>query len=126
YRDIDVLLVPSNIPDPAPLVVMEAMSAGIVVAGYPAGGIPSMVENGRTGILADTPDAIARELVRLTTSPEAFAAMRTQAFETARTEFGTATFYRRLLDTYEAVLRTAIGRRTPAATPTGVGMPEAS
>ena len=54
YAGIDVLLITSRIPDPAPLVVPEAMSAGVIVAGYPAGGIPDMIENGRTGFLVET------------------------------------------------------------------------
>ncbi len=66
YADLDVLLVPSHWPDPAPLVVLEAMVAGVVVIGYPAGGIPFMIEQGETGLLAATPAEAAAAIAMLT------------------------------------------------------------
>ena len=40
---LDLLVVPSIFPDPAPLIVMEAMLAGIPVLGYDAGGIAMLL-----------------------------------------------------------------------------------
>lgn len=51
YDNLDVVVVPSHIPDPLPRSVMEAMSLGLLVMGYPAGGIPSMIENDINGFL---------------------------------------------------------------------------
>nr|MBI1231079.1 glycosyltransferase [Cytophagales bacterium] len=51
YDDIDIVCVPSHIPDPLPRSVMEAMAHGLPVLGYPSGGIPDMIEHGKTGYL---------------------------------------------------------------------------
>jgi glycosyltransferase involved in cell wall biosynthesis len=52
YADIDVVCVPSHVPDPLPRSVMEPMARGIPVIAYPAGGILDMVEHRQTGFLA--------------------------------------------------------------------------
>jgi glycosyltransferase involved in cell wall biosynthesis len=52
YAGIDVVCVPSHVPDPLPRAVMEPMARGIPVIGYPAGGILDMIEHRRTGFLA--------------------------------------------------------------------------
>jgi glycosyltransferase involved in cell wall biosynthesis len=51
YGGLDLVVVPSSIPDPLPRSVMEAMSLGIPVAGYPAGGILEMISDRKTGWL---------------------------------------------------------------------------
>ena len=51
YAGLDFVVVPSNTPDPLPRSVMEPMAMGIPVFGYPAGGIPEMIENGKSGYL---------------------------------------------------------------------------
>lgn len=51
YEFLDVVVVPSHVPDPLPRSVMEPMSYGIPVFGYPAGGIPEMIEHGKSGFL---------------------------------------------------------------------------
>jgi glycosyltransferase involved in cell wall biosynthesis len=52
YADIDVVCVPSHVPDPLPRSVMEPMARGIPVIAYPAGGILDMIEHRQTGFLA--------------------------------------------------------------------------
>jgi glycosyltransferase involved in cell wall biosynthesis len=52
YSNIDVVCVPSHVPDPLPRSVMEPMARGIPVVAYPAGGILDMIEDRRTGFLA--------------------------------------------------------------------------
>lgn len=51
YQDLDIVVVPSETPDPLPRSVMEAMARGLIVFGYPAGGITDMIEDGVTGYL---------------------------------------------------------------------------
>lgn len=73
----DVVCVPTLTPDPLPRVVMEAMAAGRPVVGSAAGGIPEMVEDGRTGVLVPPGDAeaLADAVARLAGAPDACAAM---------------------------------------------------
>jgi glycosyltransferase involved in cell wall biosynthesis len=51
YSCADVFVLPS-LEDNLPNTVLEAMSCGVPVAGFDVGGMPDMVENGRTGKLA--------------------------------------------------------------------------
>ena len=51
YGGIHVNAVPSVVPDPLPRSVMEACALGIPVLGYPAGGIPYMFEDKKSGFL---------------------------------------------------------------------------
>jgi glycosyltransferase involved in cell wall biosynthesis len=66
FAGIDVLVVPSLWEDPLPRVVHEAFAFGVPVIGADVGGIPEMIEPGRTGYLfrhgdvADLTAAIVR------------------------------------------------------------------
>jgi len=66
-RDLDVLVVPSLSYDATPRIVMEAFSAGTPVVAFSSGGIPELIENGRTGFLVNTrsPEALARCVLRV-------------------------------------------------------------
>ena len=106
YADIDVLLLPSVTPDPAPLVIAEAMSAGVVVAAYPTGGIPDMIDDGRTGLLvADAPTLVAR-LTSFQADPAALHRIRAEAQREVVGEGSLDAFHARL----NRVYRTMLGR----------------
>ncbi len=79
YEGVDVVAVPSHIPDPLPRVVMEAMSLGLPVIGYPAGGIPEMIQHGKTGYLASTAAEFGAALGDLIRTPGRFADIRSAA-----------------------------------------------
>ena len=65
YAGIDILVVPSRTPDPAPLVVLEAMGRGIPVIGYPAGGVPALIGGPAHGALAADAAGFGAALDRL-------------------------------------------------------------
>ena len=69
---LDVLVVPSR-SDGSPLVVCEAMAAGVPVVGSRVGGLPDLVEDGGSGLLVRPGEAedLARALVSLLLDPEA-------------------------------------------------------
>ena len=50
YSSIDLLLLPSQLPDPLPTVVLEAMQYGIPVAATAQGGVLEMIAENETGI----------------------------------------------------------------------------
>jgi glycosyltransferase involved in cell wall biosynthesis len=56
YSDLDLLLLTSR-PTGCALAALEAMAAGTVVAGTRVMGVESLIEHGRTGLLADPGDA---------------------------------------------------------------------
>ena len=108
YAGLDMLLVTSKTPDPLPLVVLEAMSAGVVVAGYAAGGVPEMIENGRTGLLATDREDLAARVTALWAAPARFNQLRANAQEHVKTQFSMERFHWRLLQVYQAVLGTRV------------------
>jgi glycosyltransferase involved in cell wall biosynthesis len=67
---LDILAVPSR-SDGTPLVVGEAMAAGVPIVASHVGGLPDQVTHGRTGLLVDPedPDGLARALVSLLLAP---------------------------------------------------------
>ena len=69
---LDVLAVPSR-SDGSPLVVCEAMAAGVPVVASQVGGLPDLVEDGGTGLVVPPgePEHLARALVSLLLDPEA-------------------------------------------------------
>jgi glycosyltransferase involved in cell wall biosynthesis len=69
---LDVLAVPSR-SDGSPLVVSEALAAGVPVVASGVGGLPDLVEDGGTGLLVRPGEAedLARALVSLLLDPEA-------------------------------------------------------
>ena len=68
---LDVLAVPSR-SDGSPLVVCEAMAAGVPVVASRVGGLPDLVEDGGSGLLVRPGEAedLARALVSLLLDPE--------------------------------------------------------
>lgn len=71
YSQIDVLVVPSLWLENSPLVIHEALMAGIPVVGARIGGIADLVENGVTGLLYEPtrPIELAAALRRLIQDP---------------------------------------------------------
>lgn len=104
YDDLDILLVPSHVPDPGPLVVAEGMSAGVIVVGYPAGGIPFSIQDGRSGMLIKEAADLGPALHALISTPGAFARMRRDAHARVLTTFGLETFHRRIAALYQGML----------------------
>jgi glycosyltransferase involved in cell wall biosynthesis len=54
--NLDVLVVPSNANEASGRVILEAFAAEVPVVAYRSGGIPELIEDGRTGYLADVGD----------------------------------------------------------------------
>jgi glycosyltransferase involved in cell wall biosynthesis len=59
YGALDVFILPSLLPDPAPAVVTEAMAAGLAVVATEQGGAVEMIENNVSGFLIPINNAAA-------------------------------------------------------------------
>ncbi|MFO1127909.1 MAG: glycosyltransferase family 4 protein [Rhodospirillales bacterium] len=102
YENVDVIAVPSNIPDPLPRVVMEGMSLGLPVIGYPAGGIPDMIQPGKTGYLASTGAEFCDAVVDLVGTPGRFDEIRRNGFAWVRQNMTLDALYRNINREYRA------------------------
>lgn len=71
-HDLDILAAPSGPNEGATRAIPEAFSAGTPVVAYRAGGIPEIVDHGRTGILTATSDfdSLAAAIGGLIENPE--------------------------------------------------------
>lgn len=81
YASTDATLFTSNY-EGFGLVFLESLASGTPVIGTPAGGIPDIVENGKTGYVnAGDPEAFAERIEELADQPERLTAMSQAARE---------------------------------------------
>jgi glycosyltransferase involved in cell wall biosynthesis len=63
YSALDLFILPSLLPDPAPAVVTEAMAAGLPVIVTEQGGAVEMIENNVSGLLIPINNAAAAAVI---------------------------------------------------------------
>ena len=104
YDRMDVLLLTSR-RDPFPRVVMEAMCHGIPVVATRVDGIPEMVADGASGILAGSEDVagFAQAVKKLLDDRELRLRMGAAGRERARTLFSPETYAARMLELYREI-----------------------
>jgi glycosyltransferase involved in cell wall biosynthesis len=105
YAGAEIVVVPSVIPDALSRVVLEAMAAGRPVVATAVGGMPELIEDGKSGLLVPRrdPAALADVLVRLLDDPALAARLGAAARRRAETRFAPESSVERLLALYAAV-----------------------
>lgn len=105
----DFMVLPSMM-EGLPLAILEGMSQGLPVIATDVGGIPELVENGRTGLLVppQDPARLADAISQVCRD----AALRQRLGAEARHAVESAFSYAEMLGKYEAVYRQAIGTRS--------------
>ena len=100
-----VVVLPSLVEN-APLFVSESMAAGKAMVATPAGGIPEMIEDGRTGLIVPMEDseALADALGRLLDSQELRTQIGIAAKAVAEQRFRAEVSVRKTLEFYGDVL----------------------
>jgi glycosyltransferase involved in cell wall biosynthesis len=86
--------------------VMEAFAMSVPVVATRAGGLPELVEDGRTGLLVPPrdPAALAAALARLREEPESAARMAAAALELVHARFGVDYMVARTEELYTRLL----------------------
>ena len=114
YSAADAFVVSSR-SEGLPMVVLEAMTAGLPVVATRVGGIPRAVAPG-TGVLvkAAAPTELAHAMATLLADPDLRHTMGQKARERALAEYGVDRMVAQYLEVYESVAdRQRGGRRTP-------------
>lgn len=105
-RAADVVVHPSVLPDPFPNAVREALLLGKAVIASNCGGIPDMIDDGRTGILVPRGDAgsLGAALARVLGDFDLRTALGAAAMDDARRTLSSRVTCERLYDTLCSVL----------------------
>jgi glycosyltransferase involved in cell wall biosynthesis len=100
YDGVDIVVVPSEIPDPLPRSVMEAMARKIPVFGYPAGGIGEMILDYKTGFMVSDVQSFIKALNFVIQNPDKTEIIRQAGLQHIRTHFSMDNLHQKIYNIY--------------------------
>jgi glycosyltransferase involved in cell wall biosynthesis len=105
YRDADIMLNPSQV-DNTPNSVLEALACGVAVISTNVGGVPFLVEDGKTALLVPprAPQAMADAILRLLDEPALAVGLRDAGLRYVQ-QYTWQNVRPRLLDVYQSILK---------------------
>ncbi len=111
-RESDLLVMPSK-DEGVPNAAQEAMALGLPVLGSDRGGIPEILDHGRTGwvLPIDDPARWAETIGQLASEPETLARVGDAARHHAKTHFANDAWCARYLQVFEAALAAGKGHK---------------
>lgn len=103
YHSASIFTFAAVCNDASPLTTYEAAASGLPIVSTLSGGIPEIVEDGRSGLLVERsdPQATAEAILQLLSNPDQRNAMSQAAFERASTMFSWNRIAEDLLQEYE-------------------------
>jgi len=109
---LDIVVMPSTLPDPFPTVVLEAMGACKPVVANAHGGCIEAIVEGTTGLLVEPGDAggMAAAITSLIDEPEEAARLGRNGRERILSELTPESFVQKWTDLYDRVLDAAAAR----------------
>lgn len=107
FARMDAFVLPSLFGEGMPMVILEAMAAGVPVAASDVEGIPEVLEHGRTGLVVPPADAasLAAALGELIDGRHDWRAMREAAYETQHSRFSDRSMAEGVAKVYDEVLK---------------------
>lgn len=113
----DLFLMPTLCNEAFPMTIIEAFASGVPVVASRIGGIPSAVEEGKTGLMVGVGDvgALARAIEQLLGDHALRTAMSTAAREAAISRFSRT----HMIDMTERVVREVVEAHAPPSQPSG-------
>ena len=108
FQNAHVLVLPT-LEDNCPMVVLEAMAAGLPVAASRIGGIPDLIDDGVDGLLFDprNPEAIRSAVLRVLSDSRAANALAAMARKRALERYHPVEIARRHIEIYAQTCRTS-------------------
>ena len=105
YQDTGPLFLTSEL-ETSPMSILQAMAAGKPVVSTSVGGIPYIIEDGKTGFLFEPGDVegMASAIVRLLEDKELYFQISNNANKAARERFHCSSVARKMVDAYKRVL----------------------
>lgn len=105
FPQVDVLIVPSLWHEPLPRTIFEAYVHGVPVIGSRRGGIPELIEEGKTGFLfdPDRPEELVKAMNTFIQKPELIDIMRDNCLEKAQ-EFVPGRIVEQYIQVYESAI----------------------
>jgi glycosyltransferase involved in cell wall biosynthesis len=115
FKRASLLALPS-LEDNCPMVVLEAMAAGVPVLAANVGGLPDLVTHEKNGLLCDplAPESMRNGVERILGQPEFARALAVTAKQIARERFHPLVIARRHVEIYREVLREPLAKNRPA------------
>jgi glycosyltransferase involved in cell wall biosynthesis len=109
----------TSVSEGIPLTLIEAMAAGLPVVATDVGGVAEVVENGRTGLLANRGDyrALAEAVLHLADNPALRLEMGKLGHARASTVFCESHMHAEYDALYTQMLRSGSGRRSKSIAP---------
>jgi len=103
-----VFVLPS-LTEGLPITILEAMQAKVPIIASRVGGIPAVLENGRTGLLVEpgNPHALADAIMQVWSDPQSSQEMGPRAREQALTRYSS----RRMAEDYLTIYKMILGKR---------------
>jgi glycosyltransferase involved in cell wall biosynthesis len=103
---MDLLVLPSLFGEGLPMVILEAMAAGVPVVGTRVEGVPEAIRDGQDGLIAAPGDAagLARAIEQVVRGAVDWAALRESAHQRQAEQFSDASMAAGVAAVYDAVL----------------------
>ena len=103
---MDVLVLPSVLPEGMPMVLLEAMSAGVPVVGSRVDGITDVIRHEQNGLLAEPANAasLAEQLRRILTGKLCWDELRTQCLADYQQKFSDRAMAEGVARVYDEIL----------------------
>lgn len=107
--ELDLLIFPSVLPEGMPMVVLEAMSAGVPVVGSRVAGVTDIVLNNKQGLLVEPqhPEQLARAVTRVLDDHELWRTLRENGLAHHAAKYSDTMLARQTAALYRKVLKLA-------------------